>query len=118
MNLLARRENPVRSNERVIYDKGTPRCNRQLVTVNRPENPRKVLPMPPYASEGPQLHRNRLGTRLRAARAARGRSPHSRLIRFPESFVRLSPPDWTPPRMAGFFRLGLGEATETTRRDD
>jgi hypothetical protein len=23
-----------------------------------------------------------------------------------ESFVRLSPPDWTPPRMAGFFRLG------------
>src|SRR5438874_1039592 len=54
----------------------------------------------------PQLHRNGVGPRLRAARAARGRSADPRLILSKESFVRLSPPDWTPPRMAGFLCWG------------
>jgi hypothetical protein len=56
----------------------------------------------------PQLHRNRMGPRLRAARAARGRSAHPRLIPFSkESLVKLSPPVG-PAANGGVFVFGRG----------
>src|SRR6202011_6299233 len=55
----------------------------------------------------PQLHRDRVGPRLRAARAARGRRADPGLITgLPESPSGSLLPDWTPPQMAGVLFLG------------
>jgi hypothetical protein len=47
-----------------------------------------------------------MGPRLRAARAARGRSADSRLTIFTGALYRLTPPDLAPPQMAGFLFVG------------
>ena len=58
------------------------------------------------ATDGQQLHRDRLGPRLRAARAARESKsafpPDHGFYREPKA----PPPDWTPPQMAGFLFVG------------
>src|ERR1700716_3215257 len=56
----------------------------------------------------PQLHRNRLGPRLRAARAARRRSADSRLTLFTESFVSSRLPTGPRREWRGFCLRGRG----------
>ena len=53
------------------------------------------------ASSGQELHRDRLGPRLRAARADRGRRAHPGVKNSPLAFK-------APPEMAGFLFVGRG----------